>query len=155
MKIVEKDPNSQDAFEMIEELSETLMKITGNSGKGSFNTQDISDARAVFAVAYSDEGEPIGCGAIRPIDENTAEVKRMYAKSKAKGVGTAILTYLERQAQRLGYSKLCLETRLINKRAVAFYERRGYHRIANYGKYAGRAEAVCFEKEIKNKIHIC
>lgn len=148
MKILEKDPQSQDAFKMMEELSETLMKITGDSGKSSFNVKDISDARAVFVVAYSDAGESIGCGAIRPIDENTAEVKRMYAKSKAKGIGTAILSYLEGQAQKLGYSKLWLETRLINKRAVAFYERRGYHRIANYGKYAGRAEAVCFEKTV-------
>ncbi|MFL0252405.1 GNAT family N-acetyltransferase [Clostridium neuense] len=146
MKIIEKDPHSQDAFEMMEELSQTLKKITGDSGKSSFNVQDIADARAVFVVAYSDQGEPIGCGAIRPINENTAEVKRMYAKSKAKGIGTAILSYLEGQAKKLGYSKFWLETRLINKRAVNFYERRGYHRIANYGKYAGRAESVCFEK---------
>lgn len=148
MKIIEKDPHSQDASAMMEELSETLMKITGDSGKSSFNAQDISNARAMFVVAYSDEGDPIGCGAIRPIDENTGEVKRMYAKSKAKGIGTAILSYLEGQAQKLGYSNLWLETRLINKRAVAFYERRGYHRIANYGRYAGREEAVCFEKAL-------
>lgn len=148
MKIIEKDPHSQDAFEMMEELSETLEKITGNSGRSSFNIKDLSDTRAVFVVAYNDEEEAIGCGAIRPINENTAEVKRMYAKSKAKGVGTAILSYLEGQAQKLGYSKFCLETRLVNKRAVAFYESRGYHRIASYGKYAGRAEAVCFEKTL-------
>jgi len=148
MKILEKDPHSQDAFEMMEELSETLMKITGDSGKSSFNVDDISDARAVFVVAYDDEGDAVGCGAIRPINENTAEVKRMYAKNKAKGVGTAILSYLEGQAQKLRYSKFWLETRLVNKRAVVFYERRGYHRIDNYGKYANRAEAVCFEKVV-------
>lgn len=146
MKIVEKDPHSEDSFEMMEELSETLEKITGDSGRSSFNAKDISDARAVFVVAYDDEGEAIGCGAIRPINENTAEVKRMYAKSKAKGIGTEILSYLEGQAKKLGYSKFWLETRLVNKRAIDFYERRGYHRIHNYGKYVGRAESVCFEK---------
>lgn len=146
MMIVQIDPHTSDALKMMEELSETLKEITGNSGKSSFNASDISDPRAMFVLAYSDEEKPIGCGAMRPIDENTAEVKRMYAKSKAKGVGTKILCYLEEQAQKLGYTKLCLETRLVNEKAVTFYEKRGYHRIPNYGKYADRPEAVCFEK---------
>lgn len=149
MRIVQIDPHTADALKMMEELSETLEEITGNSGKSSFNVDDISDPRAIFVLAYSDEEEPIGCGAIRPIDKSIAEVKRMYAKDKAKGVGTKILCYLEEQAQKLGYTKLWLETRLVNERAVAFYDRRGYKRIPNYGKYANRPEAVCFEKQSK------
>lgn len=146
MKIVQIDPRTSDALKMMDELSETLKEITGNSGKSSFNVDDISDPRAIFVLAYSDDEEPMGCGAIRPINESTAEVKRMYAKNKTKGVGTKILYYLEGHAQKLGYTKLWLETRLVNEKAVAFYEKRGYHRISNYGKYADRPEAVCFEK---------
>lgn len=149
MRIVQIDMLTSDALKMMEELSETLKEITGDSGKNSFNASDISDPRAMFVLAYSDEGEPIGCGAIRPIDESTAEVKRMYAKNKTKGVGTKILCYLEEQAQKLGYTKLWLETRLVNEKAVTFYEKKGYHRITNYGKYADRPEAVCFEKYVK------
>ncbi|MFL0251062.1 GNAT family N-acetyltransferase [Clostridium neuense] len=149
MRIVQVNPHTLDALKMMEELSETLKDITGNSGKSSFNASDISDSRAMFVLAYSEEGGPIGCGAISLIDESTAEVKRMYAKNKAKGVGTKVLCYLEGQAQKLGYTKLWLETRLVNEKAVAFYEKRGYHRIPNYGKYADRPEAVCFEKFVK------
>lgn len=90
----------------------------------------------------------MGCGAIRPISEATAEVKRMFAKVKGAGVGTEILHYLEVHAKELGYTALCLETRLINARAVAFYEKEGYYRIPNYGRYINRTEAVCFEKKI-------
>lgn len=43
---------------------------------------------------------------------------------------------------------LGLETRLVNTRAVHFYERHGYSRIPNYGRYIGRPEAVCFEKTL-------
>jgi ribosomal protein S18 acetylase RimI-like enzyme len=32
--------------------------------------------------------------------------------------------------------------------AVAFYERHGYRVIPNFGKYAGRAEAVCLGKPV-------
>jgi len=148
MKIIETHPNAPDALLLMDELSEDLESITGNSGKNSFNLNDVCVPRSLFVVAYNENGEAIGCGAIRPINEDIAEVKRMFARTKAMGVGTEILRYLEIQAQKLGYSVLWLETRLINKRAVSFYEKRGYHRIPNYGKYVNNLEAVCFEKNI-------
>jgi ribosomal protein S18 acetylase RimI-like enzyme len=50
----------------------------------------------------------------------------------------------------MGYSKLWLETRIINERAVEFYKKRGYHQISNYGKYVENEKAICFEKILKN-----
>jgi hypothetical protein len=148
MIIVETHPSTRDAVDLMEELSESLKLITGDSGKSSFNPNDVCVPRSLFVVAYDEDGKAIGCGAIRPINEDIAEVKRMFAKTKAIGVGSEILHYLEKQAQKMGYSVLWLETRLINKRAVSFYERRGYHHISNYGKYVNKPEAVCFEKNI-------
>jgi N-acetylglutamate synthase-like GNAT family acetyltransferase len=146
--IKDESPNSPDALHLMDELSESLESITGNSGKGSFNPNDIYVPRALFVIARNKDGEAIGCGAIRPINRSIAEVKRMYAKIKGVGIGTAILAYLEEQAQKMEYSALWLETRLVNQQAIAFYECKGYHRIPNYGKYAGNSEAVCFEKLI-------
>lgn len=148
MRIIETQPNTQDAINLMEELSNSLKIITGDSGKNSFNSNDVIVPRSLFVVAYNEDGEAIGCGAIRPINEDIAEVKRMYAKTKASGVGSKILQHLENEAQKLGYSALWLETRLINKKAVSFYEKKGYHRISNYGKYVNRPEAICFEKNL-------
>ena len=148
MRIVNVKADDADAVMLMDELSETLEKITGNSGRHSFNSKDVTTDRSVFAVAYDDNGNPLGCGAIRPYDDETAEVKRMYAKSKGKSVGTEILTYLEQQAKAMGYSRLCLETRVVNERAVSFYKKRGYKVIENYGKYKNHSEAICFEKQL-------
>lgn len=148
MIIIETNPNSPDALALMDELSEVLESITGSSGRNSFNPSDVCVPRSLFVVAYNEDKEAIGCGAIHPINGNIAEVKRMFAKTKAMGVGTEILSYLEVQAQKLGFSALWLETRLVNKSAVLFYEKRGYHRISNYGKYTNNPEAVCFEKKI-------
>lgn len=148
MKIVEMQPDAPDALLLMEELSRKLESITGNSGKSSFNPEDVRVQRSLFVIAYDEEGKAMGCGAIRPISEDTAEVKRMFAKVKGAGVGTEILHYLEIHAKELGYTTLCLETRLINARAVAFYEKEGYYRIPNYGRYINRPEAVCFEKKV-------
>lgn len=150
--ILKEDPATPVAQQLIDELSDALSLITGDSGRESFDFNDINDPRALFVVAYDEQDNALGCGALRPVSDTIGEVKRMYSKPerRGKGVGKAILTYLEKQAQAWGYEALWLETRLINHQAVAFYERRGYHRIPNYGKYVSRPEAVCFEKRLLN-----
>lgn len=150
MKIIKTDPWSKDAIMLMEELSKTLKKITGDSGENSFDLKDVCVPRSLFVVEYDHEEKAIGCGAFRPINEEVAEVKRMFSKEKSKGVGGKILSYLEKEAYNMGYSKLWLETRIINERAVEFYKKRGYHQISNYGKYVGNEKAICFEKILKN-----
>ena len=94
MRIIETQPNTQDAINLMEELSKNLEFITGHSGKNSFNPNDVCVPRSLFVVAYSEDGQAVGCGAIRSINEDVAEVKRMFAKTKAIGVGSEILQHL-------------------------------------------------------------
>lgn len=147
--ITEESASTPDAILIMDELSKSLEDITGSNGKNSFDPKDVSVPKAVFVLARTETGAPVGCGAIRPINENTGEIKRVYAKLKTCGIGTQILAYLENKAQKLGYSTLCLETRLVNHKAVSFYEKLGYHRIPNYGKYVDKLESVCFEKYLQ------
>ncbi len=142
------DIHSREAEVLLRELSDTLHSITGNSGNDSFASSDMDDIRAVFVMARDNNGDPVGCGCIRPIDEKTAELKRMYAKISNIGIGSAILRDLEMRASQLGYRKIILETRKINDSAVRFYQNNGYTIIENYGKYRGREEAICFQKQL-------
>lgn len=146
--ITSEDPASPDAASLIEALSQALARITGDSGKSSFDPADVRGSRACFVVARTMAGTPVGCGALRPIDGTIAEIKRMYAVPASAGVGSAILADLESRARALGYSRLWLETRLVNRRAVALYEKHDYARIPNFGKYVGRADAVCLAKRL-------
>lgn len=148
MKIIEKNPSDTDSICLMDELSKELEHITGDSGRNSFSPEDVCVPRSLFVVAYDDNGEAVGCGGIRYINKDVAEVKRMFARTKTIGVGSEILSYLELQAKRMGYSAIWLETRLINEQAVNFYKKRGYHQIQNYGKYNGNCKAICFEKKI-------
>jgi ribosomal protein S18 acetylase RimI-like enzyme len=148
IRIVIEDPASSDSYTLMEELSETLVQITGDSGKSSFNPNDVRSDKARFVVARNGDGEALGCGALRPLQEDIAEVKRMYSRPGTTGVGSAVLKFLESEARALGYKALWLETRIVNERAVQFYGRRGYNRISNFGKYVGNAKAVCFEKRL-------
>lgn len=148
IKMTEEDPGAPDAGILMDELSDTLQRITGRSGKSSFDPNDVRAPRSIFVIARDAAGKALGCGAFRPMDENTAEVKRMYARMSGKGTGGLILAYLEKRAKEYGYRSLKLETGLVNQQAVDFYEGRGYKRIPNYGKYVDYPDSVCFEKEL-------
>jgi GNAT superfamily N-acetyltransferase len=152
--IAARDPDSVDARVLIEELSAALAAITGDSGKASFSADDARVARALFVVATGEPGQLLGCAALRPLEgkadqvDQVGEIKRMFARPGAKGAGAALLAHVEQAAQEFGYRELWLETRKVNTRAVAFYEKHGYRTITNYGKYVGRDDAVCLGKAL-------
>jgi len=141
-------PFSSDAVCLMDELSECLQEITGDGGKNSFDANDVCNDKALFVIARDQSGQAIGCGAFRPMDQTTAEIKRMYAAKSGMGIGAKILLYLEHRAYNIGYKTLRLETRIVNTDAVSFYKRTGYRKIPNYGKYAERTDSICFEKDL-------
>ena len=143
------DPTSSEAQALLASLSLTLQQITGSDGKASFDVRDVQVEGACFAIARSADGQAIGCGAIRPLEPGIAELKRMFAAPGTRGVGAALLSFLEQQALAFGYRQLWLETRQVNRRAVDFYGRHGYRPIPNFGRYVGRPEAVCLGKALE------
>lgn len=147
MITVEKsDPFSSESHRLIEMLSAELAAITGDNGKTNFTVEAMNNDKALWVLAKNGHGDAIGCGAIRPLTQNIAELKRMFSDRSVPGIGRALLTFLETYAKQMGYRELKLETRYINRRATSFYERNGYIQIENYGPYVGREEAICFSK---------
>ena len=102
-----------------------------------------------FLVAYRD-GEAAGCGALRPLDDEHGEVKRMFVTPAQRGTGvsTAILRQLETEARALGWDRLVLETGEEQPDAMRFYEREGFRRIPNFGHYVDSAISRCYGKRL-------
>ncbi|MGE8510316.1 GNAT family N-acetyltransferase [Paraburkholderia terricola] len=142
------DPSSTDARILLDELSATLAVLTGDGGQSRFSVRDVAVDTARFVVARSAFGTPLGCGAFRPLREDIAELKRLYARPGADGAGSAILAHLEQEAGRLGYAALWLGTHANNRRAIEFYEKHGFHPIPPFGPYVTRANVCCFEKRL-------
>ena len=100
-------------------------------------------------VAYM-EDSAIACGAMKPFDTNSVEVKRMFTEpsQRGNGLGKAILVELELWAQELGYQDLVLETGRSFDAAIALYKKYGFEVIPNYGQYIGVSSSICFKKSI-------
>jgi ribosomal protein S18 acetylase RimI-like enzyme len=145
--ILPADPDSADSRTLLTELGAALAAITGSDGAASFDAADVRGERACFLVARAADGLAVGCGALRPLGDGVAELKRMYARP-GSGAGRFILDALERQAAAFGYAQVWLETRRVNTRALGFYEKHGYGVIPHYGKYVGRLDAVCLGKQL-------
>ncbi len=109
----------------------------------------FEDGGGCFLIARL-AGEPAGCGAFRPTDAATVELKRMYVRHAHRGRGLAgrLLEALEREAARRGFTRVILETGTRQPEAIALYRRHGYEPIANFGDYVGLAFSVCFGKSI-------
>ncbi|MGN0977274.1 MAG: hypothetical protein ACI4PH_04390 [Faecousia sp.] len=79
LRIIESDIDSDDGKSLISERNQVLMQLTGEDGTRHFRKEDTRKENAVFLIAYLDD-IPYGCGALRKISEDTAEIKRIYAK---------------------------------------------------------------------------
>lgn len=99
-------------------------------------------------VAY-ENNEPVACGAFKKFSNESVEVKRMYVSPayRNKGIAAAVLQALEQWAKEEGFTSTVLETGLKQPEAIRLYEKSGYHRIPNYGQYAGVGNSVCLKKE--------
>jgi putative acetyltransferase len=133
---------------LVRHLDAYLAHIDGD--EHAFYAQYNKIAALQNVVVALDGDTPIGCGAFKPFDENTVEVKRMYVlpEWRGKGVAAQVLTELERWASELGYGRCVLETGLRMPDAIGFYEKNGYGHTANYGQYLGMENSTCFAKAI-------
>lgn len=84
------------------------------------------------------DGAPAGCVALRRLDHDAGEVKRMYvdARFRGNGVGVAMTERLLADARSLGYRRLRLETSVRQAESLALYRRFGFAPIAPYYEVA-------------------
>ena len=86
-----------------------------------------------FLVAWSDD-LPVGCVALRPFDDRTAEVKRLWVHASARGQGLSrrLMAAIEAEARGVGYQRLRLDTNSALTEAIALYRATGWTDIAPY-----------------------
>ena len=90
-------------------------------------------ARGIFLVVMDDD-RVVGTGAVRPFDEQTAELKRLWLLEEyhGQGFGYQVVMRLFEFARQAGYRRIYLQTSLQSQRAIGFYKRLGFVEIPAY-----------------------
>lgn len=146
--IVRTDSSNTDFIALVALLDADLALRDGE--ENAFYKQFNGIAVLNHCVVYYENDIALACGAIKPFNQDSMEIKRMYVSeaSRGKGIASLLLTELENWTKELGYTSCVLETGLRQPEAVALYKKNNYQRIPNYPPYAEMANSVCFKKVI-------
>ena len=150
--ITRADLTSDAARSLITELNAELSGMYPEPGATHFGLDpaQVAEGQGAFLVIVRD-GIPVGCGAVRRIDADTAELKRMYVSPtlRGTGLGRRLVAALEAEALGLGVRRLVLETGTRQLAAIALYRATGFQTIPLYGEYVRSPEtSVCMGKEL-------
>lgn len=79
-------------------------------------------------------GQIAGCVALRRFSKGICEMKRMYVRPefRGKGIGRLLALAIIKQACRIGYTSMRLDTIPSMKQATALYQSLGFKKIAAY-----------------------
>lgn len=80
------------------------------------------------------EGQAVGCVALRALDARACEMKRMFVREpfQGTGVGRALGEAVIREARSIGYQSVLLDTSFRQIEAQRLYERLGFRRVEPY-----------------------
>ncbi len=103
---------------------------------------DVDDVRSHYLdnngtfLVLVDQGRVVGCGAIRRLNDDICELKRMWFLKdyRGRGLGMKMAQMLLQFAREAGYKRVRLDTANEEKQAQALklYQRLGFYYIERY-----------------------
>ena len=128
------------AFELFKGADTLEESIAKFSAQGKLSEMDdvqsnYVDNGGTFLVTVK-EGQIIGTGAIKYLEDGVCEIKRLWLLNEYQGhgFGYRMIQELFNIARQKGYKTIRLETDpVIQKRAVEFYKRLGFYEIPRFG----------------------
>jgi GNAT superfamily N-acetyltransferase len=102
----------------------------------SADPSELGPPGGAWVVAYLD-GRPVGCGGLKAVDAEMAEIRRVFLDrlARGRGIGRQLLQELEEHARRLGYQRVRLTTGDRQPEALGLFRAAGYVEVADFNGY--------------------
>ena len=140
--------------EIKELLNEHLIGMSQNSPPESIHALNIIELQKPGITFWSgwEEGNLVGCGALKELDSLNAEIKSMRTASShlRKGVARKILRHIMNQAKEGNYRRLSLETGSMAafEPARKLYENFGFVYCEPFADYVDDPNSVFMTREL-------
>ncbi|KAI1303163.1 putative acetyltransferase [Halotydeus destructor] len=130
-----RSPKTDEEWKAYYELRFDVLRRPWNQPEGSERLpDDLEQETVLHAAAFAGQtGEIVGCARLHPTNEYYADrtvgrvrVVAVKPSHQGKGIGRALMTYLESQAINSGLNEIILEAR---EDAIEFYKAIGYRVI--------------------------
>jgi N-acetylglutamate synthase-like GNAT family acetyltransferase len=140
-----KEPRTPEEFGAYFLLRWQILRKPWNQPKGSEIEPD--EAQCIHAMVLNEKNETIGVCRLQFNSKEEAQIRFMAAREdyQRKGVGTALINYLEKKAKEKGAKRIILQAR---ENALNFYLKHGYTNKGKTKSLFGVIQHYLMEKEL-------
>ncbi len=114
---------------------------------------EYSRPEGCILVALAGDG-PAGCVALRKLEENICEMKRLYVRPEFRGLklGRRLAKRVIDEAKKIGYGRMRLDTVSGMTEAITLYRSLGFKGISQY-RMNPLPDAMFFELDMGERAH--
>jgi len=147
LQIAFETPNQPEIIALIADLDAYQLTLYPPESVYALDLKSLMQPEVKFAVARDAAGALVGCAAV-VLSNGYGEIKRMYVKPEARGLGAAkgLMAALEQATRATGCPLMVLETGPSQPEAIALYARHGFEQCGPYGDYRDDPLSVFMRK---------
>lgn len=147
LQIAFETPNQPEIIALIADLDAYQLTLYPPESVYALDLKSLMQPEVRFAVARDAAGALVGCAAV-VLSNGYGEIKRMYVKPEARGLGAAkgLMAALEQATRIAGCDLMVLETGPAQPEAIALYARHGFSVCGPYGDYRDDPLSVFMRK---------
>jgi putative acetyltransferase len=133
-------PDQPDVIALLTALDDYLATLYPPEDNHILSVQELLHPSIAFFVARAD-ATAVGCGALRVLNGDQGEIKRMYVSPALRGqrIGVKLLDAINAKAAQRGLRELLLEAGTHQPEALRLYINAGYEFCDAFGEYAALA----------------
>jgi len=140
-------PDQADVVELLERADARAASLYPLERRQGLDVAGLLSQKVRFYVARID-GEAVGCGGYALVPDGSAELKRLFVMTEARGngIGRSIVMALEHAAAGEQVRLIQLETGVKSDEALRLYRRLGYIERGPFGNYGPDPLSIFMEK---------
>ncbi|GIP39414.1 putative N-acetyltransferase YsnE [Paenibacillus sp. J31TS4] len=151
MEIKLDDLSGADIIALVNEHLQSMFEQSPPESVHALNRDRLKAPDITFWSAW-EQGELLGCGALKDLGGQHGEIKSMRTSTKhlRKGVASKLLAHIVEEATQRGYRRLSLETGSMEgfEAARQLYQRFGFESCPPFADYREDPNSVFMTKEL-------